>query len=169
MSPFIWGAWDELRCIGRPADCEVFVGVGGFVALAGLVTAAIGAGVAWSVRGRAVTRTGESGWRWALALLFAVGAAVLVSRFPSYTCPAGVHLSAEPFRLCIDLVRHDRYDPAEWIGVKWALVGAGAVIALVATRLRIPVVVAAPVAAIAWFAGMGWLLLDTVAREYLPA
>jgi hypothetical protein len=79
-----------------------------------------------------------------------------------------VHLSAEPFRLCIDLVRGDRYDPADWIGLKWALASLAAVLALVATRLRAPVVLAAPLAAIAWFAGMGWLLLDTVAREYLP-
>jgi hypothetical protein len=147
----------------------VFVGVGGFVSIAALATAAIGVVVGWSMRGRAVTPTGESGWRWALALLFAVGATVLVSRFPSYTCPPGVRLSGEPFRLCIDLVRGDRYDPAEWIGLKWAIVGAAALIAVVATRLRVPVAVAAPLAAIAWFAGMGWLLVDTVAREFLPS
>jgi hypothetical protein len=164
---FVWGSWDELRCVGRPADCNVFVGVGGTISFLGLVAIAAGVLAARSALRRAVTPTGGSGWRWALAVLFGIGAAVLVSRFPSHTCPPGVHLSGEPFRLCIDLVRHERYDPTSWIGLKWVLAVAIPMLGLVAVRLRVPVIVAAPVAAATWLVGMGWLLLDTMAREFL--
>ena len=120
-------AWNEAHVHGsgrsrgpRQAPetaCEVLAGVGGLFSFLGGLAAAGGIAIAWRTRMRPVEGTGKDGWRWGLAVVFTIGFAVLVTRFPDQTCPGGAHLSA-PFGLCIDTATDARFDSTSWIWAK---------------------------------------------------
>lgn len=85
------------------------------------------------------------------------------TRLPSFTCEVG-HLDPN-VRLCIEA--SGRFsEPSNWIWLKALIAILGLMIGIV---LRKPgwVYLAAPLAAIAWLFGFGWLLLDTVVRGVL--
>jgi len=96
-------------------------------------------------------------------ILFSGGIAVAATRLPSFTCPFG-HLDPN-FRLCIEA--SGRFsDPSNWIWLKALIAILGLMIGI-ALRKPKRVYLAAPIAAIAWLFGFGWLLLDTVVRGAL--
>lgn len=170
-------AWNELTCTvpvdpGGPRQapetaCEVLAGVGGLFSFLGGLAAAGGIAIAWRTRMRPVEGTGKDGWRWGLAVVFTIGFAVLVTRFPDQTCPGGAHLSA-PFGLCIDTATDARFDSTSWIWAKVIAIVAAPVIGFTVIAARRASAIAVPLTLIAWFAGIGWLLLDTIGREFLP-
>jgi hypothetical protein len=169
-------AWNELTCtapITRQASreveasvCEVLTGIGGIAFFLGAAAAAIGIVIAVRVARRILSPTGEDGWRWGLGVIFTVGAIVLVTRFPNLTCPDGVHLSAL-FALCIDTVSGDRFDATSWVWLKWIAVVVIPVIGFGVVPRRRLTTIAVPLTIVAWTVGIGWLLLDTIGREYL--
>ena len=90
--------------------CEVLAGVGGLFSFLGGLAAAGGIAIAWRTRMRPVEGTGKDGWRWGLAVVFTIGFAVLVTRFPDRDLPGrrtplGAvralhrHCDRRPFRL----------------------------------------------------------------------
>lgn len=132
----------------------------------GIAAAAGGVAIAWRVHRRPVDRGGPDGWRWGLAIVFTVGLVALVTRFPDQTCPAGVHLSA-PFELCIDTSTDARFDSTNWIWAKVIGIVVAPIIGFTLIASRRATAVAVPLTIVVWFAGIGWLLLDTVGREFL--
>jgi hypothetical protein len=169
-------AWNELTCatvvdpggdrIAPASVCEVLTGIGGVAAVLGGLSIAVGAVIVFRVARRPLIPTGADGWRWVLGVMFAIGATVLVTRFPNQTCPDGIHLSA-PFGLCIDTEAGRRFDATSWIGLKMLAVLAAWLVGLGLVPRRRLTPVAVPLTLLAWGAGVGWLLLDTIGREHL--
>ena len=116
-----------------------------------------------SVHMRPVEPDGETGWMWGLSALFVLGAWLIVGGFPTNACPAGAHLDPN-FDLCIDVARARRFPATDRAVVKDLATFGALAIGLTAMRWRRGVAVVAPVAAVTWLAGTGWLLLDTFGR-----
>jgi hypothetical protein len=169
-------SWNELTCttvvdpggdrVAPPSVCEVLTGIGGLALILGVAAIAAAIVILVRVGRRPVTTTGGDGWRWVLATVFTIGAVVLVTRFPNQTCPSGVHLSA-PFGLCIDTVSGDRFDATSWVWLKWVAVALAPVIGFGLIARRGALAFAVPLTVATWAAGIGWLLVDTIGREYL--
>lgn len=152
-------SWDELTC--RSEGCARQAGVGGLVWLGSLFALAFAlATVRWIGR-RPVDENGSSGWTWGLAVLSTAGAWLLVTRIPSLSCPVGYHLDVG-FRLCIQGA--DRFDAADRVWLKSLLWAGSALLGATAIRWPRSMPWSAVAAALAWFAGTGWILHDTVGR-----
>jgi hypothetical protein len=117
-----------------------------------------GIAIAWLVSMRPTQTDGPTSWTLSLVILFSAGVAVAATRLPSFTCKVG-HLDAN-VRLCIEA--SGRFtDPSNWIWLKALIAILGLMIGIALRKPR-RVYLAAPLAAIAWLFGFGWLLLDTV-------
>jgi len=92
-------------------------------------------------------------------VIFAIGTTLVAMRIPGHTCPEGVHLNPI-FQTCIDGAR--RFDATSWVWPKRVVLLAGIVVGFTAMRSPLHVRLTAPIAALAWFAGTGWLLYDTM-------
>jgi hypothetical protein len=117
------------------------------------------------VRRRAVSEAGTSGYTAFLSALFVAGILGIVASIPPYTCPAGTHV--DPLAaLCINA--RTRFDATSWLWLKWSIAVAAFVVG--ATIIWRPrwVRLTAPIAAASWFAGLGWLLTQTVGRNVKP-
>jgi hypothetical protein len=146
--------------------CPVPSAYGGLALFVSVPAALAGAAIALSVSRRPWDAAGSSGWTWGLGLVFAAGVAVATTRFPNFTCPSGGHV--EPaLGLCIR-DGGERYGATSWSWLKSlvTIVGIGLGVSLM--RSRRAVWLTAPLAAIAWIAGFGALLADTLARGLLP-
>ena len=162
-------AWNELTCTvvvdpgaartAPPSLCDFVSAIGGVMAFFGAAAIAGGVGVAWSLRGREVRAGGHDGWRWALAITFIVGSLILITRIPSETCGAGFTPS---FGLCIDTEGGGRYDASSWVWAKTLGAIAAVVIGIVVVPRRRMIAAAIPLTVVAWTAGIGWLLIDTI-------
>ena len=176
---FAWASIDELLCRGRvlgegnprtspgaQSECDAIAGLAGLVIFLGLCTVALGATIAWRVHRRDVLPEGATGWRWGEGVVTMTGIAVLATRIPGYSCPSGFELDGD-FGLCISATA--RLDAASH-GLERVLVtGAGIVLGIALARLPwIPGYVAAALTLIAWFVGMGWLLIDTMGGSPSP-
>jgi hypothetical protein len=163
-------AWDELTCTRLVAPgpersapesvCDVVSGIGGVVTLLGAALAIGGVVILVALRGREVTDHGHRGWRWALAVTFAVGALVLITRIPGETCATP---DATPYSgMCIDDEGGGRYAAASW---KWAKTLATVLTPVVATGVvarRELIWLGVPLTLATWLVGVGWLLVDTI-------
>lgn len=168
-------SWNELTCttvvdpggdrVAPASVCEVLTGIGGLALILGAAAIAGALIIVLRIKRRPVTETGADGWRWGMGIVFTIGLAVLVTRFPNQTCPSGVHLSA-PFGLCIDTVSGDRFDATSWVWLKLLAAGLAPVVGFGIVARRGATAIAVPLALIAWAAGIGWLLIDTIGREY---
>jgi hypothetical protein len=156
---------DELTCNPLYAACAryapggIIIAIGaGFMLLFGVVMGVL-------VRRRAVSEAGTSGYTALLSALFIAGILGVVASIPAYTCPSGTHL--DPLAaLCINT--RTRFDATSWLWLKWGLaVAAFAIGATVIWRPRL-VRLTAPIAAVSWFGGLGWLLTATVGRNVKP-
>ena len=167
-------AWNELTCtvvvdpggdrLAPASVCEVLMGIGGIGLILGAAAAIGGLLILRNVRRRETRPTGSDGWRWALGIVFTFGLMVLVTRFPSQTCPGEAHLSAA-FHMCIEEGGGQRYDSTSWVGVKSIAALAAPVIGFGLIVRRGLTKVTAPLTLTVWVAGIGWLLLDTFGRD----
>ncbi len=159
-------SYDELTCRIAEGGCDVFVGVGGLISLLGLAVAAVGIVILRRVLIRPASPTGGSGWTSAWGVLFAIGGAVAVTRLPTLVCPDGFDLD-QLFELCIR--DGERFEATSHLLEKWLLVLTAVVFGVVLVKARrIPSAVATVLTVVAWVGGVGLLLVDTVAREFLP-
>ena len=156
---FLVASWDELRCTPAGERCDDIAGVGGAVSLAAAAAAVAGVVVVAATVRRPVSGSASSAWTWGLAVLFTIGTTLIATRIPGHTCPDGIHLTPI-FNTCVDGAR--RFDATSWQWPKRALLVSGAVVGFTLIRSPRRVWLTAPVAAITWFAGTGWLLYDTM-------
>jgi hypothetical protein len=156
---------DELTCSPVYPPCARYAPGGIIIAIGAGFMLSFGVVMGVLVRRRAVSEAGTSGYTVLLSFLFVAGILGVVARIPTYTCPTGTHV--DPLAaLCIS--DRTRFDATSWLWLKWALVvGATSVAATVIWRPRW-VRVTAPIAAASWFAGLGWLLIETVGRNVRP-
>jgi len=124
----------------------------------------VGIAIARRVSLRPTQSDGSTSWTLSLVILFSGGIAVAATRLPSFTCNVG-HLDPN-FRVCIEAVSGRFSNPSNWIWLKALIAILGLMIGI-ALRQPKRVYLAAPVAAMAWLFGFGWLLLDTVVRGVL--
>lgn len=145
--------------------CPVPSAFGGLALFVSVPAVLAGAAIARSVARRPVDVAGSSGWTWGLGIVFAASVAVATTRFPNFTCPSGGHV--EPaLGLCIR-DGGERYGATSWSWLKSLATVAGIGLGLSLMRWRRAVWLTAPLAAIAWIAGFGALLADTLARGVL--
>jgi hypothetical protein len=159
---FLLFSIDELTCNPLLPACARYAPGGILIAIAAAFVLVFGIVMFVLVRRRDVSEAGTSGYTAFLSVLFVAGVLGAVAVIPSYTCPAGTHL--DPLAaLCIN--SRTRFDATSWLWAKWAIVLAAALVA--ATVIWRPrwVRITAPIAAAAWFAGLGWLLTETVGRN----
>jgi hypothetical protein len=145
------------------SSCRFSPGLAALVWFVAIPIGLVGIAIARRVSLRPTQSDGPTNWTLSLVILFAAGVAVAATRLPSFTCKVG-HLD-ENVRLCIEA--SGRFsEPSNWIWLKALIALLGLMIGIVLRRPR-RVYLAAPLAAIAWFFGFGWLLLDTVVRGVL--
>jgi hypothetical protein len=153
-----------IRAASCAGLCRVNRGLAGLIMLAA-VPATIGAVVwAWSTWRRGVSPTADGdGWRFGLAVIFALGIAAGVSRIPDLTCPSGYVLGGE---LCAKVGVAARVDATRWIVAKDAITIVGIVVGVTVIAARGLVRFTWPVAALAWLAGTSILLAGTLLHLY---
>jgi len=156
---FLVASWDELTCTPPGATCDDVAGTGGAVSLAALAAMVAGGAIVVLTARRPVVASGSSAWTWGLGTIFAVGVGLVALRLPGHSCPGGVHLTPI-FNTCIDGTR--RFDATSWVWPKRALFVLGLVVGATVMRSPWRVWLTAPIAAVAWFVGTGWLLYDTM-------
>ena len=151
----LWRACGEIAgpCVSRSASAVMLSAVSlGIAALGVLLWIRIGR--------RPIDAEGSSRSVWALGLLVALGAAFAASRIPSFTCARG------RFDDLLELCMHppSTSEPARWLLAKQALVVAGIVGGLVVAVRPRWVRMSAPLAALLWLGGAGWLVFETMVR-----
>jgi hypothetical protein len=157
---FLVASWDDLVCTH---NCPFPPGLAALVWFIAVPIGLAGIAIARRVSLRPTQSDGPTNWTLSFVILFSAGVAVVATRIPSFTCKVG-HLDAN-VRLCIQA--SGRFsEPSNWIWLKALIAILGLMIGI---ALRDPrrVYLAAPLAAIAWLFGFGWLLLDTVVRGVL--
>ena len=157
---FLVASWDDLVCTH---NCPFPPGLAALVWFISVPIGLVGIAIAWLVSLRPTQSDGSITWILSLVILFSAGVAVAATRLPSFTCSVG-HLDAN-VRLCIEA--SGRFsEPSNWIWLKALIAILGLVIGMALRQPR-RVYLAAPLAAIAWLFGFGWLLLDSVVRGVL--
>ena len=156
---FLIASWDELRCTPPGETCDDIAGIGGAVSLAALALTVAGVAIVATTLRRPVIESASSAWTWGLAVVFVIGTTLIAMRIPGHTCPDGIHLNPI-FQTCIDGAR--RFDATSWVWHKRVLLLAGLVVGLTVMRSPRRIWLTASIAALAWFAGTGWLLYDTM-------
>jgi hypothetical protein len=156
----VTASWNELwrsceglvvsPCVNRAATAAL-ISMFSIVAMGGAVA------LGWRLRRRPVEPEGSSRYVIALGVLFALGLLSVAATIPTWTCSRGrLDLFLE---MCIH--RQTRSEVTSWLLLKRAillvgLVGGGAI-----AFSRRWVRVSAPLAALAWFAGVGGFLVET--------
>lgn len=154
---FLVASWDDLVCTN---NCRFSPGLAALVYFVAVPIGLVGIAIARRVSLRPTQSDGSANWTLSLVILFSGGVAVAATRLPSFTCKVG-HLD-QNFRLCIEA--GGRFsEPSNWIWLKALIAILGLMIGIALRRPR-HVYLAAPLAAISWLFGFGWLLLDTVVR-----
>jgi hypothetical protein len=157
---FLVASWDDLVCT---SSCRFSPGLAALVYFVAVPIGLVGIAIARRVSWRPIQSDGPTNWTLSLVILFSGGVAVAATRLPSFTCEVG-HLD-QNVRLCIEA--SGRFsEPSNWIWLKALIVILGLMIGIALRRPR-RIYLAAPLAAIAWLFGFGWLLLDTVVRGVL--
>jgi hypothetical protein len=157
---FLVASWDDLVCTN---NCPFPPGLAALVWFIAVPISLVGIAIARRVSLRPTQHDGPTSWTLSLVILFSGGIAVAATRLPSFTCKVG-HLDAN-VRLCIEA--SGRFsEPSNWIWLKALIAILGLMIGIALRQPR-RVYLAAPLAALAWLFGFGWLLLDTVVRGVL--
>jgi hypothetical protein len=156
----VFGSGNPRTSLGAQSECDAIAGLAGVVILLALAMAVTGLAIWWRVRRRYVLPDGGTGWKWGEGILTIVGLAVLATRIPRYVCPAGFELDGN-FALCLSPTA--RFDATDRLLERTVIAVAGVVLGIALSKLSwIPRSVAAAITLFAWFAGMGWLLIDTM-------
>ena len=159
----IAASWDELwrgcgevmgRCVERSAGASLLV-VGSVAAVV------LGGVVWWRTSKRPIDEEGSSAAVWWLGVIFAIGMIFLASRVPAYTCAQG------RFDELLVMCQHPPTvsEPTRWLWAKQAIVAAGVAGGLAIGIARRHPRITAPLAVLAWVAGAGWLILETLVRH----
>ena len=148
----MWARCDELSgtCTQRSAGAVILVG--------GSVFALFLAVAIWVRIGRRpVHPEGGGRWVWLLALPFLFGCVFATSRIPSFTCSRG------RFDELLELCMHPptTSDPTPWRWLKIVIIVLGFAGAAVIAARPGWVRITAPVTAVVWAVGLGWLLAGT--------
>jgi hypothetical protein len=156
---FLVASWDELTC--RPAGerCDDLAGVGGAVSFAALAATIAGVSILVHTWRRPVVEGASSAWTWGLGIVFCLGVLAIGGLIPSHTCPGEARLSPA-FATCVDGA--ERFEATSWLWPKRALWLAGLALGFTVMRSPRRVWLTAPVAAVVWLAGTGWLLWETM-------
>jgi hypothetical protein len=156
---------DELTCNPLYAACARYAPGGIIIAIGAAIMLLFGVVIGVLVRRRAVSEAGTSGYTVFLSVLFVAGILGIVTLIPPYTCPAGTHV--DPLAaLCIN--SRTRFDATSWLWLKWSVAVAAFVVGATVIWRPTWVRLTAPIAAASWFAGLGWLLSETVGRNVKP-
>jgi peptide/nickel transport system permease protein len=154
-------SWDDIwrvcgvvhgECVERSAGVVILT-------MGSLPAIAWGVGILVRIRRRPVDPAGSSRYVWALGVLVSVGAVLIASRIPAYTCARGT------FDDVLVLCQHrpNVSQATSWLIWKGVIGAIGLLAgALVAVRPRF-VRQTAPIAVIVWAVGFGWLIADTMA------
>ncbi len=155
-----WGAlWQ--RCGEIAGECVARSAGAALLTMASVVSVGVGVAIWWRIRRRPVDPSGSSRYAWALGVLFAFGLVLAASRIPAFTCKRG------RFDDVLELCMHPptTSEPARWLFVKEAVVGLGLLGGMgIAIRPRW-IRVTAPLGALAWFGGAGWVVAETLFRH----
>ena len=140
--------------------CEHPAGLGGLVLMVVAVPFIAGIALFRSILIRPTDPEASAGWRFGLAVIFAVGVVAGASWIPSLTCPTGTTLSF--FGFCAG-PHAARLDATSWVVVRRLIDLAGVVVAFTIFRSRRWVRVTAPVAGLVFVGGTAALLARTLA------
>jgi hypothetical protein len=147
---------DELRgeCVARSSAAIL---ASGAATVAILVAVVIGL----RTRRRTVDPEGSARWVWFLGAMTVVGAVVISGRIPAFTCSQG------RFDELLELCLHppNTSEPASWAIQKTAIIVAGLVLGIVVAVRPRWIRVTAPLAALVWLGGFGWLIADTLVHH----
>ena len=155
---FVAASLDELwRPCGVAGPCVVRAATAALITLFSVAAIGVGVGLGWRLRRRPVEPDGSSRYVIALGVLFALGLALVAARIPAWTCPRG------RFDSTLELCQHPptTSEATSWLLLKRAIMLVGLAVGLAIALLRRWVKVSAPLAALAWFGGAGWLLVAT--------
>lgn len=158
---FVIASTDEFTCT---RDCRMPAGFAGLVWLSALVLAGAGGAILWSVVVRPVASDGTAGWTWGLGAIFVLGVVAALTQVPGHTCPPGSHLDPY-FSICIDMANPHRFPARSWTTLKTLALLVAVALGVTAMRSRRAVALTAPIAALTWLAGTGWLLANTMAKR----
>jgi len=153
-------SWDDIWrvCGGLAGSCVERSAGAIMLSTAAVAAAGWGVGIVIRTRRRPVDPEGSSRYVWALGVLFAIGAILIASRIPAYTCARG------EFDDVLVLCQHPPTVSEATSLLLWkrAIVVVGLALGvLVAARPRL-VKLTAPIAVLVWAAGFGWVLAETM-------
>jgi hypothetical protein len=140
--------------------CEHPAGLGGLVLLVVAVPFVAAIALFRSTIIRPTDPEAGAGWRFGLAVIFAVGAVAGAAWIPSLTCPTGTTLSF--FGFCAG-EQGARQEAASWVLQRRLIDVAGVVVGFTIIRSRRWVRVTAPVAGLVFVGGTVALLARTLA------
>ena len=153
--------WDPLwrRCGEIEGPCVRGAATAGLLTIGSAVALTSGIAIVVRLRRRPVEAGASSRYVWWLGALFALAFCVASWKIPAFTCERG------RFDAVLERCMHppSTSEPARWIVVKNALVGAGLVGAAAIAALPRLVRVTAPIAALTWFGVLGWVVADELA------
>jgi hypothetical protein len=155
---FVAASWDELwQPCGVVGQCVFRASVAALITLFSLAAIGVGLGLGLRLRRRPVDPQGSSRYVIALGVLFALGLVLVAARIPPWTCARG------RFDPVLEICEHPptTSDATSSLLLKRALVLVGLAGGLAIALSRRWVKVLAPLAALAWFGGAGWLLVAT--------
>lgn len=153
-------SWDDIWrvCGGLSGSCVERSAGAIMLGLASVTAAGWGIGILIRTRRRPVDPEGSSRYVWALGVLCAIGAILIASRIPAYTCARG------EFDDVLVLCQHPPTVSEATSLLLWkrVIVVIGLALGvLVAARPRL-VKLTAPVTVLVWAAGFGWVIAETM-------
>ena len=160
----IVAAWDEVwQICGDELRGECVSRSSAAILASGAATVAIIVAVVIGVRTRKRTTDaeGSSRWTWVLGAMTIVGAVVMSGRIPAFTCAEGRY--DDLLGLCLHPPTTS--EPTSWMIEKSAIVATGVVLGFVVAIRPRWIRVTAPLAALVWLGGFGWLIADTLVHH----
>ena len=153
-------SWDDIWrvCGGLSGSCVERSAGAIMLSLASVAAAGWGIGILIRTRRRPVDPEGSSRYVWALGVLLAIGAILIASRIPAYTCARG------EFDDVLVLCQHPPTVSEATSLLLWkrvVVVLGLALGVLVAARPRL-LKLTAPLAVLVWAAGFGWVIAETM-------
>ena len=155
---FIAASWSELwRPCGVTGPCVARASTAALISIFSLAAIGAGLGLGWRLRRRPVGPEGSSSYVITLGVLFTLGLMLAAAAVPAWTCARG---RFDPY---LERCLHPPTSsvPTSWLLWKRAILLVGLVGGVAIAFSRRWVKVSAPLAALAWFGGAGWLLVAT--------
>jgi hypothetical protein len=154
----IAASWGELwRPCGATGPCVVRASTAALIAVFAVAAIGVGVGLGLRLRRRPVGPEGSSLYVISLGVLFALGLMLVAAKVPAWTCSRG---RFDPY---LETCLHPptASDATSWLLWKRMILLAGLAGGVAIAFSRRWVKMSAPLAALAWFGGAGWLLVAT--------